>query len=85
VVRALSEIGAAEVTGDALGSTALTFVPHGVRAGTHRFDIGAMTGSAGSTSLLFQALLLPLAFAGTPSRLTLVGGTHVPWSPPFTI
>jgi RNA 3'-terminal phosphate cyclase (ATP) len=82
VVRALSEIGAAEVTGDALGSTALTFVPHGVRAGAHRFDIGAITGSAGSTSLLFQALLLPLAFAGTPSRLTLVGGTHVPWSPP---
>jgi RNA 3'-terminal phosphate cyclase (ATP) len=82
VVRALREISAAEVTGDALGSTALTFVPRGVRAGSHRFDIGATTGSAGSVSLLFQALLLPLAFAGLPSRLTLVGGTHVPWSPP---
>ncbi len=82
VVRALREIGAAEVTGDALGSTALTFVPRSLRAGSHRFDIGAMTGSAGSVSLLFQALLLPLAFAAAPSRLTLVGGTHVPWSPP---
>ena len=39
-------------------------------------------GSAGSISLLFQALLLPLAFASEPSRLALRGGTHVPWSPP---
>ncbi len=82
VVQALREISAAEVTGDALGSTALTFVPRSLRAGSYRFDIGAMTGSAGSVSLLFQALLLALAFAGMPSRLTLVGGTHVPWSPP---
>jgi len=81
-VQALREISAAEVTGDALGSTALTFVPRSLRAGSYRFDIGAMTGSAGSVSLLFQALLLALAFAGMPSRLTLVGGTHVPWSPP---
>jgi RNA 3'-terminal phosphate cyclase (ATP) len=32
-------------------------------------------------TLLFEALLLPLAQACGPSRLTLVGGTHVPWSP----
>jgi RNA 3'-phosphate cyclase len=83
VVRALREIGAADVTGDALGSTTLTFVPRGLRAGDYRFDVGAMTGSAGSVSLLFEALLLPLALAGSPSRLTLVGGTHVRWSPPI--
>jgi RNA 3'-terminal phosphate cyclase (ATP) len=34
-------------------------------------------------SLVFQALLLPLAFAEAPSRLTLTGGTHTTWSPPF--
>ncbi len=28
-------------------------------------------------------MLLPLALAGAASRVTLVGGTHVPWSPPF--
>jgi RNA 3'-terminal phosphate cyclase (ATP) len=32
-------------------------------------------------SLLLQSLLLPLARAGVPSRLRLLGGTHVPWSP----
>ena len=81
VVRALAAIGDAEVTGDAIESTALRFTPHGLRAGEWRFDIGASTPSAGSVSLLFQALLLPLLRADTPSRLTLVGGTHVPWSP----
>jgi RNA 3'-terminal phosphate cyclase (ATP) len=81
VVRALAAVSGAEVSGDALGSTELTFVPHDLRSGDYRFDVGAVRGSAGSVTLLFQALLLPLALAGTPSRLTLVGGTHVPWSP----
>ena len=82
VVRALAAISSAEVSGDALGSTELSFAPRAVRGGTYRFDVGAIKGSAGSVSLLFQALLLPLACADAPSRLTLVGGTHVSWSPP---
>jgi RNA 3'-terminal phosphate cyclase (ATP) len=81
VVRALAAIADAHVAGDELGSTALSFTPRGLRAGDWRFDIGAIKGSAGSVSLLFQSLLLPLARADAPSRLTLVGGTHVPWSP----
>ena len=82
VVRALAAISAAEVAGDYLGSTELTFAPGAVRAGDWRFDIGAIKGSAGSVPLLFQALLPPLLVADGPSRLTLIGGTHVPWSPP---
>jgi len=81
VVRALAAIGDAHVTGDVLGSTALAFTPRGLRAGDWRFDIGAIKRSAGSVSLLLQSLLLPLARADAPSRLTLAGGTHVPWSP----
>jgi RNA 3'-terminal phosphate cyclase (ATP) len=83
VVRALAAISDAEVVGDELGSTELRFVPRGVRGGEYRFDIGAIGGSAGSVALLFQALLLPLAFATESSRLTLHGGTHVPGSPAF--
>ncbi|MBI3031236.1 MAG: RNA 3'-phosphate cyclase [Candidatus Rokubacteria bacterium] len=82
VVRALAAISDAEVQGDALDSTELTFVPRALKGGAYRFDVGAIRGSAGSISLLFQALLLPLAFAPRESRLTLIGGTHVPWSPP---
>lgn len=81
VVRALAAVSDAEVRGDALDSTEVTFAPNALRAGDYRFDVGATRGSAGSVTLLFQALLLPLAHAGAPSRLTLVGGTHVPWSP----
>ena len=82
VVRALAAISDADVVGDALGSTELRFNPRTLRGGDHRFDIGAIQGSAGSVTLLFQALLLPLSFAPEPSRLSLVGGTHVSGSPP---
>ncbi len=82
VVRALAAISDAEVEGDALDSTRLTFAPRALRGGDYAFDVGAIRGSAGSVSLLFQALLLPLALASMPSRLVLKGGTHVPWSPP---
>jgi RNA 3'-terminal phosphate cyclase (ATP) len=43
----------------------------------------AKGGSAGSVSLILQAVLLPLALAEGPSQVTLVGGTHVAWSPPY--
>jgi RNA 3'-terminal phosphate cyclase (ATP) len=82
VVRALAAISDALVSGDALDSTEVTFVPQTLRGGSYDFDIGAIRGSAGSVSLLFQALLLPLSLAAQPSRLRLRGGTHVPWSPP---
>ena len=81
-VRALAAISDAQVSGDALDSTELSFAPRALRGGDYRFDVGAIRGSAGSVALLFQALLLPLAMAREPSRLTLLGGTHVPWSPP---
>jgi RNA 3'-phosphate cyclase len=69
----------AEVEGAELHSTALSFAPRRVAGGAYRFDVG----TAGAVSLVFQALLLPLTLAAAPSRLTLVGGTHVPWSPSF--
>ncbi len=82
VVRALAAISDADARGDALGSTELAFSPRTLRAGDWRFDVGAERGSAGSVSLLGQALLLALVRAPGRSRLTLCGGTHVPWSPP---
>ena len=40
------------------------------------------TGSAGSVSLIAQALLPLLLKAESPATVILKGGTHVPWSPP---
>lgn len=85
-VRALAAVCQAQVRGDQLGSLTLRFEPtQPPQAGAYRFDVqeAACTGSAGSVTLIWQALLWPLLFAGGPSHLTLRGGTHVPFSPPF--
>lgn len=84
-VRALAEISQAELQGDAMGSTSISFAPRQIRSGRYTFDVAeeARRGSAGATSLLFQTLALPLAYGPIPSEVTLRGGTHVPWSPPF--
>ncbi len=78
-VRALALISGASVRGDAVASTEFIFVPGKTRPGTYEFDIG----TAGSTSLLLQAVLPALIFARRKSSITLKGGTHVPFSPPF--
>lgn len=78
-IRALTLISNAKVSGDSVGSTELIFEPKEVKAGEYVFDIG----TAGSISLLLQALLPPLIFAKDRSSLSLKGGTHVPFSPTF--
>jgi RNA 3'-terminal phosphate cyclase (ATP) len=78
-IRSLKLISNAKVKGDSEGSTELLFEPGEITAGDYFFDIG----TAGSTSLLLQAILPPLIFANNRSSLTLKGGTHVPFSPPF--
>jgi RNA 3'-terminal phosphate cyclase (ATP) len=76
-VNALAKISGAQVDGAHLGSQRVVLSPGPIRPGEYRFDVG----TAGSTALVLQAVLLPLALAGSPSRITLTGGTHVPWSP----
>lgn len=81
-VLALARITNAEVSGAELHSRELTFRPRRLQPGRYLFDVAEKTGSAGSVTLLAQALLPPLLAAGRPSSLTLQGGTHVAWSPP---
>jgi len=78
-VNALAQVSGAKVEGNAIGSQTLTFIPGEVCPGNFEFRIG----TAGSVTLLLQALLLPLCLSPKGSRLVLEGGTHVPWSPPF--
>jgi RNA 3'-terminal phosphate cyclase (ATP) len=78
VVAALRKICDARVEGATLGSQRLTFAPGDIQPGEYHFDVG----TAGSTALVLQAVLFPLALAPGRSRVTLMGGTHVPWSPP---
>jgi RNA 3'-terminal phosphate cyclase (ATP) len=46
-------------------------------------DYHFAVGTAGSTSLVLQTVLMPLLLAGGPSRLVLEGGTHNMMAPPF--
>jgi RNA 3'-terminal phosphate cyclase (ATP) len=78
-VHALALICGASFRGDTMGSSELLFEPGEPKPGDYFFDIG----TAGSTSLLLQAILPPLVFAKEGSRITLTGGTHVPFSPPY--
>jgi len=78
-VKAAAAVGDAEVAGAELGSTELTFTPATVRPGEYTFSIA----SAGSATLVLQTVLPPLLVADGPSHLTLEGGTHNPWAPPF--
>lgn len=76
-VQAAAAICGAEVQGAELGSMRLSFQPGPVRAGNYKFAIG----SAGSSSLVLQTILLPLALADAASRVTVLGGTHNGQSP----
>jgi RNA 3'-terminal phosphate cyclase (ATP) len=78
-VKALATITNADIEGGRKHSTQLIFKPRTIKGGRYRFDIG----TAGSTSLLFAAVLPPLLFAGQPSEIVITGGTHVPFSPPY--
>lgn len=78
-LRAASEICSADVQGAELGSDSVTFRPGKVEAGDYHFSIG----SAGSTSLVFQTVFLPLMFVEKESHIRLEGGTHNGHAPSF--
>ncbi len=78
-VRAAAQIGRAEVDGATIGSAKLSFAPGETCPGEYRFAVG----TAGSATLVFQTVLPALITAAGPSKLTLEGGTHNPWAPPF--
>ena len=78
-IEAACSVGAAETGGLAVGSSELTFRPGKVAPGDYHFAIG----TAGSTGLVLQTILMPLIFANAPSRLVLEGGTHNMMAPPF--
>ncbi|WP_022676322.1 RNA 3'-terminal phosphate cyclase [Novosphingobium sp. B-7] len=78
-VEAAAAISGSECSGLTVGSSDLTFHPGKAQAGDYRFAVG----TAGSTGLVLQTVLMPLLLADGPSRLVLEGGTHNMLAPPF--
>jgi RNA 3'-terminal phosphate cyclase (ATP) len=78
-VNAAAGISGADVRGNAIGSSELTFKPGRVTAGRYRFSVG----TAGSATLVLQTILPALVVAEGNSELVLEGGTHNPNAPPY--
>jgi RNA 3'-terminal phosphate cyclase (ATP) len=78
-IEAACAIGGASCEGVAVGAADFSFTPGKVVPGDYHFAVG----TAGSTGLVLQTLLMPLLLASGPSRLVLEGGTHNMLAPPF--
>jgi RNA 3'-terminal phosphate cyclase (ATP) len=78
-VNAVAEITGAQCRGNVLNSREVTLIPGAVRAGDYTFHIGG----AGGALLVLQTVLPVLCQGDAPSTVTIHGGTHNPWAPPF--
>ncbi|MBW3018061.1 RNA 3'-terminal phosphate cyclase [Candidatus Woesearchaeota archaeon] len=78
-IKTLKELCDAKTNQIDVGSVELAYEPGKLKAKSMTIDIG----TAGSTTLLLQAILLPLCFANKACTISLVGGTDVAWSQPF--
>ncbi|MFB6155536.1 MAG: RNA 3'-terminal phosphate cyclase [Haloferacaceae archaeon] len=76
-IRAVASCCDAECDGVEVASEAFSFDPDAVTAGEYAVDIG----TAGSVTLLFDALLPLAAVLDDPLSVSATGGTDVKWSP----
>ncbi|HOX36394.1 MAG TPA: RNA 3'-terminal phosphate cyclase [Candidatus Brocadiia bacterium] len=77
--EAVAAICGGRIEGGRIGSSEMRFLPGKVQPGSYHFSVG----TAGSATLVLQTCLLPLAFCGAESIVTVAGGSHVEWSPSF--
>ena len=78
-VDAAARLCHAAVRGGRVGSQELVFTPGAITGGELVIDIG----TAGSTTLVVQTILVPAIVAGVALRAVIRGGTHNPLAPPF--
>ncbi len=78
-VMALAKLTEAHVEGARVGSTRVLFVPRNKRGGAFEVDIG----TAGSVTLVIQALLPACLTSDSGVRFLIRGGTDVPMAPPI--
>lgn len=78
-IEAACAVGGADCEGLELGSNRIVFWPGSVIPGDYHFAVG----TAGSTALVLQTVLVPLALTDKPSHLVIEGGTHASMAPSF--
>lgn len=76
-IEAVAKLCNAELKGVKIGSTEIEFAPKEIKTHHLKIDIG----TAGSVTLVLQALTIPAIHAQEPLEFEITGGTHVSWSP----
>ncbi len=74
---AVAKLCNAELKGNDLGSTEIEFIPKGIVGGSLSLNVG----TAGSTALVLQALMVPAIHAEKPLDIKITGGTLNKWAP----
>ncbi len=75
-IEAVKKLSNTKFEGAYLGSEELTCYPGEYKGGNITLDVK----TAGSVTLVLQSIILPMAFL-KPTRVKIIGGTDVPWSP----
>jgi len=76
-VRALAQLADAEVSGLGIGSKEIEFNPGSPKGGSFKIDVG----TAGSTSLVLQAIMPVMSFSPSKTFVEIKGGTNNPMAP----
>ena len=78
-IKAVASLCNADVENLSIGSSMIRFVPKEMRGGSMKMDVG----TAGSVTMILQAVIPAVSLAGKRADLELIGGTDVRWSPTF--
>ena len=77
-IKTVGMLTEAEVEGLEVGSVEVKFNPKTIKDGSFKFDVG----TAGSITLILQALAPVAAYAPGEVSVEITGGTNTKWSPP---
>eukprot|EP00931_Biecheleriopsis_adriatica_P008339 TRINITY_DN109537_c0_g1_i1.p1 TRINITY_DN109537_c0_g1~~TRINITY_DN109537_c0_g1_i1.p1 ORF type:complete len:762 (-),score=200.90 TRINITY_DN109537_c0_g1_i1:14-2260(-) len=77
--KLVRDVASASLVGDKVGSCEVTFTPKKLSEGT----FSANPKTAGAVTLMVQAAIMPIAYAGGNTEVELRGGTDVDFSPPL--
>ena len=80
-VEAAARLASAQTTPLEVGASELVFTPSPTEAWSHELHVDI--GTAGSTTLVVQTIVIPALLAPHPVRAIITGGTHNPLAPPF--
>ena len=78
-VKAIASLCDANVQQVNVGSSMIRFAPKEMRSGSMKIDVG----TAGSITMILQAVIPAISISGKRAEVELIGGTDTRWSPTF--